>query len=125
MRVLYVDDDRVNSLLFAEACRVAGIGPVDTADDGADALAQAARVLPDVLVIDLHLPDTDGCTLLGRLRDHLPALAGRPAFLCTADDTTALQVRARAAGFAGCWAKPVAVAGLLAALAPAPSPPPG
>jgi CheY-like chemotaxis protein len=119
MRVLYVDDDRVNTLLFVEACRFAPDLSVDTADSGAEALAlaRAATTLPDVLVIDLHLPDTDGCALLATLRRTLPALAGTPAFLCTADDARSVQDRALAAGFAGCWAKPVQLPALLADLA--------
>jgi two-component system, OmpR family, response regulator len=117
MRVLYVDDDRVNTLLFVEACRFASDLTVDTADCGAEAQAQAAAALPDVLVIDLHLPDTDGFELLATLRSTLPALAGTPAFLCTADDARSVQDQALAAGYTGCWAKPVLLPALLADLA--------
>ena len=117
MHLLYVDDDRVNTLLFVEACRFAPDLTVDTADNGAGALAQAAALLPDVLVIDLHLPDTDGYALLTALRSTLPALADAPAFLCTADDTHSVQGEALAAGFAGCWPKPVLMQSLLADLA--------
>ena len=38
MRVLYVDDDLVNSLLFIETCRLAGNVEVETAVTGAEAL---------------------------------------------------------------------------------------
>jgi two-component system, OmpR family, response regulator len=117
MRVLYIDDDRVNTLLFVEACRFATQLTVDTADSGAEAMAQAAAVPPDVLVIDLHLPDTDGYALLAALRGHVPALAGAPAFLCTADDVHSVQGPAQAAGFAGCWTKPVLLPALLDNLA--------
>ena len=37
MRVLYVDDDRVNTLLFVEACRNVGEVEVETAGSGAEA----------------------------------------------------------------------------------------
>jgi CheY-like chemotaxis protein len=117
MRVLYVDDDRINALLFTETCRLAGPGvEVETADSGADALACAAEWQPDLLVIDLHLPDTQGTALLPRLRDALgrPAL---PAFLCTADDAAEVATASRAAGFDGCWTKPVAWATVLDELA--------
>jgi CheY-like chemotaxis protein len=113
MRVLYIDDDRVNTLLFVEACRFATDLTVDTAETGAEALTQAAAALPDVLVIDLHLPDTNGYALLAALRSHLPALTGMPAFLCTADDVHTVQGPALAAGFAGCWTKPVLLPALL------------
>ncbi len=117
MRVLYIDDDRVNTLLFVEACRFGSSLTVDTADSGAEALAQAAAALPDVLVIDLHLPDTDGYALLAALRARWPALAEAPAFLCTADDVHSVQAQALAAGFAGCWTKPVLLPALLDDLA--------
>jgi CheY-like chemotaxis protein len=38
MRVLYVDDDRVQSVLFLAACRAAGLEDVETAGDAAEAL---------------------------------------------------------------------------------------
>jgi len=38
MRVLYVDDDRINTLLFVEACRFAGGVETETAASGAEAV---------------------------------------------------------------------------------------
>ena len=112
MRVLYVDDDRINSLLFTETCRFAPGVEVETAATGAEALELALRCQPDLLVIDLHLPDTTGYELLPALRRHL-AQPGLPAFLCTADDAAQVEQLARAAGFAGCWVKPVHVQAVL------------
>ncbi len=106
MRVLYVDDDRVNSLLFVETCRLAGDVEVETAVTGAEALDLVAHWVPDLLVIDLHLPDTDGYRLLADLRQRLQA-PGLPAILCTADEAALVQAPARAAGFDDCWTKPV------------------
>jgi CheY-like chemotaxis protein len=106
MRVLYVDDDRVNSVLFEEACRLHGGLEVKTAESGAEALDLVQRWSPDLLLIDLHLPDTRGYELLPALRAQLcdPDL---PAILCTADEPAAHEQPARAAGFKACWAKPV------------------
>jgi CheY-like chemotaxis protein len=106
MRVLYVDDDRVNTLLFVETCRLAGGIEIETAPCGADAIDMLAGWTPDLLVIDLHLPDTNGYELLPALRQRagLPAL---PAILCTADEASLVEHQARAAGFDGCWTKPV------------------
>lgn len=115
MRVLYVDDDRINILLFEETCRVAGGIEVVSAMTGAEALETAREQPADVLVIDLHLPDTSGDRLLGDLR-RLPGLAQVPAFLCTADDLRLVGERAAAAGFTGCWCKPVDVHALIADL---------
>jgi two-component system, OmpR family, response regulator len=106
MRVLYVDDDRINSLLFVETCKFVGGVEVETAITGAEALELAARWQPDLLVIDLHLPDTKGYDLLPALRKVLNS-PDLPAFLCTADEAPLVEQPAREAGFTGCWTKPV------------------
>ena len=114
MRVLYVDDDRVNSLLFAELCRLAPGVQVDLAGTAEEAVDALTRQGPDLLVLDLHLPDGDGLTLLPRLR----RLAARalPAYLCSADEPEQVQASARQAGFDGCWSKPLNVQAVLADL---------
>lgn len=109
MRVLFVDDDRINAMLFEELCRMAGDDiELRTAEDGAQALQWASNWSPDLLVIDLHLPDTDGCALLPRLR----ACVGRPelpAYLCTAEMASEALPKAARAGFTGCWIKPLSL----------------
>lgn len=115
MRVLFIDDDRINALLFEETCRLAGGIEVATAGSGAEAHLAVAEARPDVLVIDLHLPDIRGDALLAALRAG--GLTGVPAYLCTADDPRDVELLAREAGFQGCWTKPVALDRLLADLA--------
>ncbi len=114
-RLLYVDDDRINLLLFEELCRVAGGLEMQGAASGEEALELARAFRPEVLVIDLHLPDTSGYALLAALRAEA-GLAEVPAFLCSAEDPADVREAARAAGFDGCWAKPVDVGALLADL---------
>ena len=106
MRVLYVDDDRINTQLFIETCRMASGVEVRVAGTGERALEVAKRWRPDLLLIDLHLPDTTGYDLLPALRAALaqPDLA---AYLCTADEAPLVERPAREAGFSGCWTKPV------------------
>lgn len=108
MRVLYVDDDRINTLLFVETCRLArGIAvEVETAASGAEAVDLAQQWRPELLVIDLHLPDTNGYALLPALRAAV-GTAAVPAFLCTADDAADVEAPAFAAGYDGLWNKPV------------------
>ncbi|MCZ8109378.1 MAG: response regulator [Betaproteobacteria bacterium] len=106
MRVLYVDDDRINALLFEETVRFAPGVEIEVAATGAEAVDLARRWPPDLLVVDLHLPDTDGLQLL----PHLRRAAGRadlPAYLCTADDAPERAREARAAGYVALWPKPV------------------
>lgn len=114
MRVLYVDDDPVNSLLFVETCRFGRGIEVEVAATAAQALELVGRWTPELLVIDLHLPDLDGYQLLSALRSRLNARP--PAYLCTAEEAHLVEGPARAAGFDGCWCKPVDLTAMLAVL---------
>ncbi len=116
MHVLYVDDDRINTVLFVATCRLAGEVEVETAGSGAEAIELARRWRPDLLVIDLHLPDTTRYVLLPALRGQLGAPA-LPAVLCTADELDQVESAARAAGFCACWTKPVSPPRVAAELA--------
>jgi CheY-like chemotaxis protein len=104
--MLYVEDNRINAILFEETVRMRGGIELQVAEDGADALALVQQWQPEVLVLDAHLPDMSGYELLLRLREQ-PGLAGVPAFMCSADALEEDIRRATAAGFVGYWTKPV------------------
>ncbi len=106
MRLLYVEDNRINALLFEEALRRYDWIELRVAEDGSNAERVAANWTPDVLVLDSHLPDTSGMLLLPRLR-ALPGLSGAPAFMCSADALPNEVARALAGGFDGYWTKPI------------------
>jgi two-component system KDP operon response regulator KdpE len=65
--VLVVDDDRSLRRALAINLRARGYR-VDEAEDGSSALAAAAAGPPDLVVLDLGLPDMDGIEVLGGLR---------------------------------------------------------
>jgi CheY-like chemotaxis protein len=113
MRMLYVEDNRINALLFEEIVQLRSGIELRVAEDGREALGIATEWPPDVLVLDAHLPDVNGVDLLATLRT-LPGLAGVPAFMCSADSRPADLQRADDAGFCGYWPKPIAIAGVLA-----------
>jgi CheY-like chemotaxis protein len=106
MQLLYVDDDRINLMLFEAACAALAGVHVCTASNGAEALEQVRQQTPQLLLVDLHLPDTDGPALLQALR-HEAGLADVPAFLCSADDGPEVRQIAASTGFDGCWSKPI------------------
>ncbi len=67
-RVLVVDDDR--ALLRALSIGLSARGyDVATARTGADGVVLASLRQPDVVVLDLSLPDLDGATVCGRIRE--------------------------------------------------------
>ena len=106
LQVLYVEDNRINAMLFEEALRPYDQLALTVAEDGLAAIDVATQRAPEVLVLDAHLPDMDGLALLKALRD-LPGLAEVPAYMCSADAMPEDIARAKAAGFTGYWTKPI------------------
>ena len=87
-RLLVVDDEPNIRELLSTSLRFAGF-EVHTAADGAEALAQAERTRPDLVVLDVMLPDLDGFSVTRRLRER-----GRdvPVLFLTAKDDVADRV---------------------------------
>jgi PAS domain S-box-containing protein len=106
MRVLYVEDNMYNLMLFDDVMRTRDDVEVRMAQNGAQGFEVAGSWLPDVLVLDGRLPDTHGIDLLKRIRE-IPGLRATPAFMCSADNQPEHKVLAEQAGFAGYWTKPV------------------
>lgn len=75
IEVLIVDDDFMVAKIhkgFVE--RTPGFEVVGVAHNGAEALAEAARLQPDLVLLDVYLPDTTGLDLLQALREQAPEL---------------------------------------------------
>lgn len=77
--ILVVDDFVDNREMYVEYLRFVGYR-VEEAGNGADALARAAEVVPDAIVMDLSLPGIDGWEATRRLKadvrtKHVPILA--------------------------------------------------
>jgi CheY-like chemotaxis protein len=122
LRMLYVEDNRINAILFEAAFANQDGYELRLAEDSKEALEQLTGWQPDVLVLDAHLPGMDGFELLRLLRDR-PELADVPAFMCSADAMPEDIRRAEDAGFRGYWSKPINLARIisdLANIAPAP-----
>ncbi|WP_329484898.1 MULTISPECIES: response regulator [unclassified Kribbella] len=109
MSVLIVDDDR--QLLRALAINLrARQYDVETAADGTTALAAAARRPPDLVILDLGLPDLNGVEVVGGLRGWCSA----PIIVLSARDTQADKVAALDAGADDYVTKPFGMDELLA-----------
>lgn len=122
-RVLVVDDNRLVRELFTASltergarCRVAA--------SGTEGLARAAEEAPEVIVLDLALPDGDGADLVPRFR---ALAAGVRIIGVSAHAGAADRTRALAAGMDDFLVKPVPLATLWTAVTgvrPAPAAPP-
>jgi two-component system CheB/CheR fusion protein len=114
-RLMIVDDNTdaaniLKSLLSLEGCQVR------CAYDGASAVALAAKFDPDVVLLDLALPDIDGYEVLRRLRAATgikPAVVALTGYTQPAD-----RARMEQAGFDLSLRKPITAAAIAAAIAP-------
>lgn len=106
LRVMYVEDNRINALLFEEALRPYPELLLEVAEDGQAALTVAREHRPEVLVIDAHLPGMTGFEVLRALRT-LPGLSQVPAYMCSADALPEDIAKAQREGFVGYWTKPI------------------
>ena len=78
-KILVVDDVAMNVKLLADLLAVKGYATC-TATSGSQALALIASEHPDLVLMDIQLPDIDGIEVLGRIRkdatlDAIPVLA--------------------------------------------------
>jgi PAS domain S-box-containing protein len=113
--ILYIEDNHVNVLLVEELVKSVGRLQIVSESNGAAGVARAKALCPDLVLIDLQLPDFDGFEVLRRLREH-PRTRAIP---CVALSANAMQEdieRGLASGFVDYWTKPIEFATFLAAL---------
>jgi response regulator of citrate/malate metabolism len=73
LRVLVVDDDfMVAKVHGGFVARTPGFSPVGVAHTGAEALRRAVELRPDLVLLDLYLPDRSGLEVLADLRGAVP-----------------------------------------------------
>lgn len=108
MRVLIADDEAPARRMLARLVEQLGSEVVGEAANGLDVLAAVGKSRPEVLLLDIHMPDLDGIDLAARY-PHLP-----PIVFVTAHDEHA--VRAFELGAVDYLVKPVRLERLAAAL---------
>ncbi|MBR7832907.1 response regulator transcription factor [Actinospica durhamensis] len=91
--LLVVDDEPNIRELLSASLRFSGFA-VSTAADGREALANAAAHAPDLVILDVMLPDLDGFEVAGRLRASRPT----PVLFLTARDAVGDKVTGLALG---------------------------
>jgi len=106
-RVLVVEDDPDNQDLVAIILQRAGY-EVLRANNGSEGIEMARRCLPDLILMDLSMPDMDGWAAT-RLIKADPATSAIPVVALTVRNTAEDKLRAVQAGFDGYLTKPMNV----------------
>ena len=103
--ILVVDDMSDNIILISLSLQDMGYRVV-TATNGADALSVAKLARPDLILMDIAMPQQDGLAATRRIREETE-LQGVPVIALTAFDTDGFRQAAFDAGFNGYLTKPI------------------
>lgn len=104
-RILFVDDDPILRE-FAKVHLTTESAEVETACDGDGALRALAEFDPDIVLLDLEMPQMDGFEVLARMRSQAP-YAHVPVIVVTGREDVAAIDRAYQTGATAFVAKPI------------------
>jgi two-component system chemotaxis response regulator CheY len=97
MRVLVIDDAHLVRLYYRQILETAGY-EVDEAFNGLEALEKLLQSPPDLMIVDVNMPQMDGLTFLATLRRQPLPQAATPALITTTEAGPQDRIAARAAG---------------------------
>jgi signal transduction histidine kinase/CheY-like chemotaxis protein len=109
--VLYIEDNPANIEVVSRFLKVRTNVVLRTAMTGETGLDAAAADVPDLILLDLHLPDVPGEEVLGRLRAD-PATAEVPVAVLSAEAAPTVIRRLRGSGIVAYLTKPLDLAEL-------------
>jgi two-component system cell cycle response regulator DivK len=105
--ILYIEDNPENRLLVKRVLEVEGYHVIE-ADSGSTGMQKAETLRPDLVLMDINLPEIDGYELTHRLK-QMPHLAGVPVVAMTANVMKGDREKTLAAGCDGYIQKPIDV----------------
>ena len=111
-QILVVEDNDRNMKLFRDVLQATGFRTLE-ATTGERAVELALEHAPDLVLMDVRLPDIDGIQALGRLRAD-ERTAAVPVVALTAQAMEGDRERFLTAGFDGYLSKPVEIGELVA-----------
>jgi CheY-like chemotaxis protein len=114
--VVVIDDEPAFCFAISEILRIAGF-EVRLAHNARDGFELLREEVPDLILTDVMMPDTDGLTLLRRLRAE-PSTASVPTIAVSAKAASADVAAARAAGADAYLSKPFSAKDLQEAIRP-------
>lgn len=112
-RLLVVDDEAANVTLLTKMLGRAGYDNVASTTNSSEVMRLVSTFEPDLIVLDLHMPEPDGFTLMAQLDEVAEADTFLPVLVLTADATEITKVRALGNGATDFLTKPFAYPELL------------
>jgi two-component system cell cycle response regulator DivK len=106
-RVLYIEDDTNNRMLVRRILMVEDI-EVEEADNAVTGIEMALANPPDLILMDMSMPEMDGLTATAKIRD-MPQIAHIPIIALTANVMEGDRERTLNAGCDGFIGKPIDV----------------
>jgi two-component system cell cycle response regulator DivK len=106
-RVLYIEDDMNNRMLVRRILMVEDI-EVEEADNAMKGIEMALANPPDLILMDMSMPEMDGLTATAKIRD-MPQIAHIPIIALTANVMEGDRERTLNAGCDGFIGKPIDV----------------
>jgi two-component system cell cycle response regulator DivK len=103
--ILYIEDNSENRLLVRRVLSAEGYQLIEAAD-GPSGLRAAEEIAPDLILMDINLPDVDGYEVTSRMRT-IPHLARVPIVAMTANVMKGDREKSLAAGCDGYIQKPI------------------
>ena len=107
MKILIIDDERTTVSMLERLLRATGYVRVHGVTDSREALQTCATVDPDLILLDLIMPETDGYAILETLRAADDSEIFLPIVVLTGDTTEEAKERALEAGASDFLVKPV------------------
>lgn len=107
-KVLVVDDNALNRKLLEGMLQIVQAEMI-SAEDGAEGVRLAGEHHPDLILMDVQLPDMDGFEVIAEIRKDA-GLAATPYLYLTGNITAERRQEAQAEGCLGIVQKPIAVA---------------
>src|SRR3989440_10013084 len=98
-RILIVDDHPLTREALASLLGAHGLDVIGCASDGAEAIVEAGRLQPDLVLLDLSMPGLDGLSALPRLRDAAPSCEVVVLTASGEEKNLLAAIRAGAAGY--------------------------
>ena len=98
-RILIVDDHPLTREALSSLLGAHGLDVIGSASDGLEAISEAARLQPDLVLLDLSMPGLDGLTALPRLREAAPECEVVVLTASGTEENLLAAIRAGAAGY--------------------------